>query len=114
MPQALSTSNQKLEAKVAERTTALQQKSLELEAVLNALPDLYFRFDVQGTYLDIHAPPGALFQPTDQLLGRRIHELFPPDTARRFNETISEVIRTKSFRNMEYQFDLPDGTIPLL
>ncbi len=36
---------------------ALRQKTRELEVIFSALPDLYFRLDARGTYLDCKAGP---------------------------------------------------------
>jgi PAS domain S-box-containing protein len=100
--QMMAEYSQRLEADVTRRTVELQQKSSELQAVFEALPDLYFRFDVNGTFLDINAPQGTLGLPREKLLGKRISELLPLDVAEKFNTVISEVINTQTVGQVEY------------
>lgn len=81
----------------------LLQKSLELEAVFKALPDLYFRFDSEGTLLDCQAGvESGLFVPVDPFLGRKVQEVFPPDIGRQAHTAIKCVLQTKSPVSVEY------------
>ncbi|MEO8397315.1 MAG: histidine kinase dimerization/phospho-acceptor domain-containing protein, partial [Chloroflexota bacterium] len=51
-------------------------------ALLTAIPDLIFRNNRQGTYLDYHAPnPAKLVAPPELFLGRKITEVFEPEMA---------------------------------
>ncbi len=90
----------------------LLQKSLELEAVFKALPDLYFRFDAEGTLLDYQAgTQSSLFVPgasteggSGSLLGKNVQEVLPPAAGRRSRAAIKNVLWTKSVVSVEYSF----------
>lgn len=58
---------------------ALRESHARYQALLNALPDLVFRYSRDGTYLDYHAgtPSDLLLQP-DRFLGRNMAEILPP------------------------------------
>ncbi|MHB8991513.1 MAG: PAS domain-containing sensor histidine kinase [Chloroflexota bacterium] len=90
--------------------TRLAVAKAELEAVFQALPDLYFRLDSQGTYLDVKAGRTAdLYAPREELLGRRVRDVLPPEAARRVEEATRQVLDTNSSVLTEYSLVLPRG-----
>ncbi|HEX8454955.1 MAG TPA: PAS domain S-box protein [Longimicrobium sp.] len=104
----LAETNFALEEEVAERDRAeleLRHKTHELEAIFEALPDLYFRLDREGTVLEHHAGEGR----AGELTGRRLHDLLPADAAARVAEGLEEVKRTGSLVCTEYSVQEADG-----
>ncbi|MBI3072824.1 MAG: PAS domain S-box protein, partial [Deltaproteobacteria bacterium] len=66
--------------KVAEQR--LQDSAARSAAMLSALPDLVFRLDATGRYLDFHAARESLLYARPQdFIGRRIDETLPPHVA---------------------------------
>ncbi|NTU60359.1 MAG: PAS domain-containing protein [Deltaproteobacteria bacterium] len=62
---------------------ALQQLSDDLAATLRAIPDLLFEMDDEGRYLKVEATAhNLLAAPPEELLGRTVGEMLPPDAAR--------------------------------
>ncbi len=54
----------------------------ELQATLDALPDLLFEFSAQGDYRAVHSHfKSALRLTPDKLIGRRVHEVLPQEAA---------------------------------
>jgi putative nucleotidyltransferase with HDIG domain/PAS domain S-box-containing protein len=79
------------EQKVAERTANLQEAKNHLQATLDAIPDLMFEVDLAGQYYSVHAPVHELLpMPQDQLVGKLITEVLPPDSSRVCLEAINE------------------------
>jgi PAS domain S-box-containing protein len=72
-------------ADVSERKkaeSALELSALRNRAMLTAIPDLVFRVAEDGTLLDFHATHvDLLYAPPDQILGRTIADLLPPEVA---------------------------------
>ena len=61
---------------------ALRKSEERNRAIVAALPDLLFQIDVNHTFLDcIASNPGKLLLPPDQIIGRKIGDLFPQDVA---------------------------------
>ncbi len=88
--------NRMLLKRVAAKTQALNQTLNELKtaqaasenakdhlaATLEAIPDLLFEFDENGRYIDIHANQKNLLAASrEQLLGKRVDEILPPEAA---------------------------------
>ncbi len=74
-------------------------------ALLDALPDLVFRLDERGTYLDYHARDlSDLEVPPEEFLGRRVREVLPV-TADAAERAIAEAIRTGEVVTYEVLFD---------
>ncbi|MFN8378833.1 MAG: PAS domain S-box protein [Anaerolineae bacterium] len=89
------------------------QSSLEREhAILKGIPDLMFRLDADGTFLDYSAPSDdeLAFSPND-FLGKSIHQLFPSDMAQPFMEAVTSALREKQPQRLEYQMQILGRTV---
>ena len=80
-------------------------------ALVNAIPDLMFRNDRAGRYLDFHSRnPDELFASSDQIIGRFIADLLPRDVADTLQRCIEEAVTTG--REVICEYELPgDGTV---
>ncbi|MGH3023950.1 MAG: PAS domain-containing sensor histidine kinase [Gaiellaceae bacterium] len=75
-------------------------------ALLDAVPDLMFRMDRDGTYLEYKGADEDLAVPPDQLIGARAHEILPADVADVLVEGIRRAIDTGESVTSEYSFEL--------
>ncbi|WP_413279844.1 PAS domain S-box protein [Floridanema evergladense] len=88
----------------------LHQATAELKAIFEALPDMYFRLNVDGTILDcMTGQPEKLYMPPSEFIGKTMLEVFPPALANKFQKVIDEVAQTKSLAACEYSLPMPDG-----
>ena len=95
------------ERKAAEE--ALRESEEKFKAVLNAVPDLMIVLDAEGRYRDIFtADPDLLLAPTDQLLGKTIHEVMPEKNAQQIQSVINQTLSTGKLQQIEYVLDI-DG-----
>ncbi|WP_420454458.1 EAL domain-containing protein [Rubrivirga sp.] len=79
-------------------------------ALLRAIPDLIFRLDRDGRYLDVHAPdPAALAAPVEDLLGRTVRDVLPPALARRSIRAVGRAVRSGGVETIEYGLETVDG-----
>ncbi len=84
------------------RATEMRQRAL-----LTAIPDLIFRNDRDGTYLDYHAPnPAKLAAPPEVFLGRKITEVFAPETAALHMTHLNHVFETGEETVYEYSVEI--------
>ncbi|KGF73280.1 hypothetical protein DO97_20815 [Neosynechococcus sphagnicola sy1] len=82
----------------------LLQTTSELQAIFQALPDLYFRLDGNGTILDYHAGrPEDLYLSPREFLGQRMHSLLPGEVCQQFEQAIESVVNTNSLVTIEYE-----------
>jgi signal transduction histidine kinase/DNA-binding response OmpR family regulator/HPt (histidine-containing phosphotransfer) domain-containing protein len=121
----LAAANRDLEYRVVKRTKALQQESIEHKqtaetlrkaeaqnkALLDAIPDMMFRFNKNGVYVGIHIPKD--FGPTapsgeaaEAALGKTLFEVLVPESARQFDDSIRNALRTNEMQVFEYQINL--------
>lgn len=91
-------------------TASLRQKTAELQAVFESLPDLLFVYDSEGTYLDFHAGSLAdLYLPPVELIGRRMAEVLPAEVAALLHRVITKVYQTGQPLTVEYTLPLLQG-----
>ncbi|NUM43822.1 MAG: PAS domain S-box protein [Anaerolineales bacterium] len=91
------------ERKLAEDT--VRANEARFRSILTAIPDLVFISDAQGTYHDfftVHEERLGL--PREQIIGRTIHDIFPPEIAQRFQQKLDEAAATSEV--IEYEYDL--------
>ncbi|MFH7026701.1 MAG: PAS domain S-box protein [Heteroscytonema crispum UTEX LB 1556] len=97
---------QQLEKEIAERKKAeqaLRENEAELRALFASMNDLIFVLDIQGRYLKI-VPTNLslLYKPSEEIMGKTLHEVFPPNQADFFLQKIQLVHTTGQSVNFEY------------
>ncbi|MBW3572080.1 MAG: PAS domain S-box protein [Gemmatimonadetes bacterium] len=111
----LAEANEALEEEVAEHEAAqeaLLERTQELEGVFQALPDLYFRLDPDGTITDHRAGrAAALYAPLPEFRGRQMQELLPAEVQPRFAQAIRQALETGELECVEYR--LMEGEVAL-
>ena len=82
---------------------ALRTSEAELRALLAAMTDVILVLDAEGRYLSI-APtnPSLLYRPSDELVGRTLHEVMPQQQADVFLEHIRRALETQRPVDTEY------------
>ena len=94
---------------VIRRTSELASTRDQLQATLDALPDLMFELDSEGRVHDIHtARHDLLVVPRTDLLGARIDEFFPQEVAQSLRDALERAGELGSSSG-EYQLDGSDG-----
>ncbi|HWS99389.1 MAG TPA: PAS domain S-box protein [Pyrinomonadaceae bacterium] len=81
----------------------LQASEAEMRALFAAMPDVILVLDSEGRYLKV-APtnPNLLYKPTNELVGKRLHEVFPRAQADLFLGHISRALETGQPVNIDY------------
>lgn len=96
------------ERKAADR--ALRDSEALNRAMLQAIPDLIFRFSSDGVYLNVEADQqGQLAEPIDQLLGRSVTEVLPPEVAELWMTMIEDALATGTVQQGEYPLITQEG-----
>ncbi|MDG4597770.1 MAG: PAS domain S-box protein [Candidatus Contendobacter sp.] len=82
----------------------------ELAAVFQVLPDLYFRLDRDGAFLDYMAGNCShLYVPPEEFLGKHVDQILPPDLAAGFRKAIERALSTGLLECIEYSLTVPLG-----
>lgn len=88
----------------------LREAEARHAAVLDAVPDLLFEVDLDGTYLDHRAPrQDLLAAPAEVFLGRSITEVLPPAAAEVCMAALREAHRDGLSNGRQFQLALPQG-----
>jgi len=97
---------------ITEHTLAeqnLRQSVSEVQAILQALPDLYFRLDSEGTILDLRAGCAAdLYYPMESLLGKKIQDVHHR-VGKHFKQAIQQALETNALSIIEYSIPRKTG-----
>lgn len=90
--------------------TDRKQAEEQQKATLAAIPDLLFRFDKAGVFLDYHSPINdVLLLPPEMFIGRQIGEVLPPPVVKPFRAALQQAAEADQLVQFEYQLDMPDG-----
>jgi PAS domain S-box-containing protein len=95
-------------AQRASSEAALQVSEAKTRAILQALPDLMFVQDRNGTYLEYYAA-AELYAPPDLFLGKTFREVLPADTAAAVAPAFQRVAETGQAESVEYELQMSDG-----
>jgi PAS domain S-box-containing protein len=95
-----------VDRKLMERSLELSSQELleansEIRAIFQAIPDLVFRLDHEGTILSVKAGAGGEL-PQQELSGRRIQECWLKNSSDEFPEILRRVINAKSMVSIEH------------
>jgi len=102
--------NHGLRSRVRQKTGELEQARDHLAATLAAIPDLLFEIDSDGRYWDCRAARGDLLAaPTDQLLGRTIHDVMPADAAAAVMTALRQAEIDGTSTGIQLRLDVPAG-----
>lgn len=96
---------------VTEHHTALemiQRSEKSRQALTDALPDLLFRFDTEGNFIDYKPAKIGLLLPSEMFLGKNVREVMPQLADQTLN-AIARALETGTVQVFEYQ--LPAGDV---
>ncbi|HEY9050181.1 MAG TPA: diguanylate cyclase, partial [Gammaproteobacteria bacterium] len=94
--------------KIAE--TLASQRELMLDSVFQAIPDLFFLMDKDGTILDYRAQQqSSLYVPPEVFLGKRMQDVLPEDMGKNFIEKMNSLHQHEQLVTYEYNMTMPDG-----
>ena len=90
--------------------TQLKASTEQLSATIEALPDLLFELDEKGEYLAVHASETCkLAAPADNLIGRTVAEVMPPETAQACLEALRGARQHGRSHGARITLDTPSG-----
>jgi PAS domain S-box-containing protein len=97
-------------ADLERREAALHASEERNRAILNAMPDLMFLLDREGTYLDYHARNHAMLaKPPSEFLGKKLPDVLPPELAAAIFRRFADVFQSDEPARLEYTLPLPQG-----
>ncbi len=100
-------SKENLIKSLANRAEALRQSETRNRALLNAIPDLMFRFSRDGIFLDFQATrSGSLINSLSKNLNKTIYDLLPKHVAQMYVYYVAEALQTYDIQSFEYEWFL--------
>jgi PAS domain S-box-containing protein len=93
-----------------QRLAALADAQARIQALVDAFPDLIFRMDRDGKYLEFKGRPEDLAVPPDRLLGAKAHDILPREVADHLVAGIRRAIDMGEPVTAEYTLEL-DGEL---
>jgi PAS domain S-box-containing protein len=90
----------------------LQASESELRALFAAMSDAIMVLDVEGRYLKV-APtnPKLLYKPANELIGKKLHEVFPLAQADLFLSHIQRALETRQPVNIDYSLTINEAEV---
>ena len=95
---------------ISERKRAeqkLQESESQNRAILNSVPDILFRLNRAGEFLDYRANElSDLFQPPEFFLKKRLEEVLPPNITQPARQAIEWVFANNQMSSFEYDLEM--------
>ena len=89
---------------------ALSDSSARLRAITQAIPDVLLVLDRSGRYLEVLSnDKTALVAKANDLLGKNLSDVLPPDQAQQYLRLIHETLRTGHTQTLEYEINTLEG-----
>lgn len=84
--------------------TQLIRTAAELEVILDVMPDMFFRFNAHGEFLDVHsADLDQLLVPPEDFHGKTVREFMPRRIAEQFYKALDKVKETGRLQRFTYE-----------
>ncbi len=84
----------------------------QLQATLDAIPDLLFEVGLQGRIYDYRSPHADLLSvPPDIFLGKTFADILPPEAAQQCQSAIAEAVKLGASFGKQYMIKLPVGEL---
>ena len=95
-----------------DKIAELEDSKRRYKVLLEAIPDIFFVIDKDGTYEDFVVKESDLFKIEDaNIIGSTIFEVgFPDNMAEKIYSCIQTSLKTDSIETIEYQMNTPNGT----
>jgi PAS domain S-box-containing protein len=86
---------------------ALRESEKDYRAIVNAIPDLMFRIDGSGTFLDYSpAKDFPTLVPPEEFLGKTVNDVMPEEVARKTMNGIRQALETGEAREFNYELSM--------
>ncbi len=103
---ALASSNAELE----ETIQSLQVSEARNQALVNAIPDIMFRLNTNGLFLDFKAEQSQLLMPAEEIIGIDISETpMPANVVEAIMKFVRLATETNEVQYYEYELQMPNG-----
>jgi PAS domain S-box-containing protein len=90
--------------------TKQKQITFQNQAMLNVIPDMFFRIDKKTKILSFRGDTNSLYLPPEEFLGKTCFEVLPENVANLFKDNITKVLITDEIViEFEYSLILQDG-----
>ncbi|GEM_PF-423399 len=103
--------NSNLENEIEERKQIgyeLLKSKVNVQTLLDAIPDLLFRMNREGVYLAYRGGnPAALVTTPDKLIGKTVYDILPAELAAQTVACLHRALETETLQTLEYE--LPAG-----
>lgn len=91
---------------IRNREARIRRDEERMRGFIEAMPDLAFVISGSGHYLEVYAPRRSeFFERAPLLKGRHVSDVFEPETAERFTETIHDVLAAQEVRVVQYPME---------
>uniref|UniRef100_UPI00333135C6 PAS domain-containing protein n=1 Tax=Pseudoalteromonas sp. 41-MNA-CIBAN-0057 TaxID=3140419 RepID=UPI00333135C6 len=83
-----------------------------LKTLFEAIPDLFFVLEQNGTITDYHANnENDLYISPNQFIGKKMVDVLPEKVAEKFQVHIEKTIAQDSMVSFDYELSMPEGVI---
>ncbi|MGK7941064.1 MAG: PAS domain S-box protein [Crocosphaera sp.] len=95
---------------IKETEKKLQKSQAELQAILNIIPDLFFRMDAEAIILEYRGSSRSeIYVSPEIFLGKSMLQMLPHPVAKQWEKAINKVLKSKTLISLEYSLTMATG-----
>lgn len=99
-------------SELEDELTELRTSEAELRAMFRAMTDVVLVMNSEGRYLRIaDTAPDLLYRPPASLVGQRMHDVMPAETAIFFLKNIRDALEKQGIVSMDYSLPIEDRNV---
>jgi PAS domain S-box-containing protein len=96
----------KIEQELVVAKNVAEEKNKQLVAVFEAIPDLIFRINNKGVFIDYKAEISSLYYQKESIIGKSIFEILPKEIAEITVSNIKKTLDTNTMVYYEYSLEI--------
>lgn len=86
----------------------IRESEVKNQAILNAIPDLIFHINKDGTFLNYKGEKDKIYVPPEEIIGKNVLNILPTEIAQQIIRYIEQALKTHEIQIFEYQLLIKD------
>ncbi|MBP8976233.1 MAG: PAS domain S-box protein, partial [Bacteroidetes bacterium] len=90
----------------------IRTSEAKFRSIFSVIPDVFLVLDSEGRYVEIlPANPQLLYKPANEVIGKTLYEVFPPEQAEQFMAAVTTCLKSQKNVSLDYALDIGEKKV---